>query len=95
MDKNIEKISSSMFISMHDMITIPKFKLKEIVNGQLAQGLAYYITNHMDELPAYHTVDTDPNTGQEEHRVRINIISDSELKRLKDIERHSLWEVGF
>ena len=85
MARDLERIGSSMSLSLSELISIQK-KQQGIVNRDLAQGISYYITNHMDELPCQYIVERDSNGG-EYHQVRINIISDKELFRLRDIER--------
>lgn len=86
MKKELEQISSRMVISMLDMINIPKEKLQEIINRQLVRGLTDVIINEMEILPVTYIKETEINTGGEVHKIRINIISDYELRRLHNIE---------
>jgi len=83
MKKELEQINSRMFISINDLNTISKDTLQDIVSRQLARGLADVIVNEMEILPVTYIKERDPNTGGENHRIRINIISDGELKRLQ------------
>ena len=88
MKKELEQISSRMFISMQDILHMPKEELQEIVNRQLVRGLAEVIIDEMETLPVTYIKETEVNTGGEVHKIRINIISDEELKRLHSIEEN-------
>ena len=86
MKKELEQIQSRMFISIRDIVSIPKDKLQDVINNQLVRGLSEVIINEMETLPVTYIKETDLNTGGEVHKIKINIISDEELKRLHSIE---------
>jgi len=86
MRKELERIQSRTVISMQDLDNMPKDRMQEIVNNQLVRGLTEVMINEMETLPVTYIRETDRNTGGEIHRIRINIISDAELKRLHHIE---------
>ena len=86
----IKIVYSYANISLRDIANIPKARLQEITNNQLARDLAQYIVEHIDELPVTYRKKLDVDLDSEEHRICINIISDKELKRLRDIEEDSI-----
>jgi len=87
MKKEIEKITSEMALSMSEILSIPQEKHAEIINRQLSHGIAETIINNIQDLPVKYTHRTDEMTGEEIYRLRFNIISDDELKRLRLIEK--------
>ena len=70
---------------MDDIRRMPAERKKDIIYNQLARGIADVIMKEMESLPV--TCKTDTDTGSEIHRLKINIISDKELERLKSCER--------
>jgi hypothetical protein len=87
MIQDIIQIYSSFDIPLIDRTRIPKEAKERIVKNNLARELSEYIIENTDKVPVYFTERIIPETGAEEHRLRINIISDDELRRLRDIER--------
>jgi len=84
---DIEILTSNMFISIDELIDIPAAKLKEIINKELSFKIADVLMKEIDNLPVVYSKETDSNSGGEVHRLRLNIISNEELKRLRTIER--------
>ena len=87
MKKEIEKIMSETTLTMHELFSIPKERHNEIVNRNLSHGIAETIINNIQDLPVEYMHRTDEITGNEIYRLKVNIISDDELKRLRLIEK--------
>jgi hypothetical protein len=85
----IEKIFAIIKITPEDISSIPKNELESIIKHKLARILSEYIVEHMEELPV--VLEKAPQISTffdhgEIHEIRVNLISDEELKRLKNIE---------
>jgi len=92
MKKETKKIISEVRISMDDIRRMPAERKKDIIYNQLARGIADVIMKEMGSLPVTYKYKTDTDTGDEIHRLKINIISDKELERLKLYERLCSYE---
>lgn len=66
---------------------MPKGDLERITKNQLSRGISDFIVKELDKLPATiqerHIFETDSI----EIRISLNLISDEEYRRLKEIER--------
>ena len=67
-----------------------KKHLEEIVNNGLARHLSNFIVKNIDSLPVEKTQETIPVISSTEHRIKINVISNEEIKRLSKIEHRHL-----
>lgn len=87
-NKHIERVYSTHVVSGSDKMKIPKDVLDKIVKNQLAQGIANLIVDGLDNLPISYTIEYDDitNSPAERHAIKMNLISDDELKRLKKVE---------
>lgn len=87
-DKNIDKICSTYIVSDSDKMKIPKDALDRITKNQLAQNIANFIVENLDGLPIKYEIKHDYiiNPSAEKHTIKMNLISDDELRRLKEIE---------
>lgn len=86
MNNNVERIGAMVIMPLIDIVRIPRERLTEIINEQLARELSHFIINNMELLPISYRKNIDANTGNQEHTIKINLISNEELKRLRKIE---------
>lgn len=86
MNKDYSQLFAQFILSMSDQLNMPDERKKEIIRNQLSRELAQYINNNMGELPINYNKVIDRSTGSESYTIRINLISDEELRRLRDIE---------
>lgn len=73
-------------LSLNELVNIPKEHQKDIIKRDLGREIGNYIVNNTDKIPNYTRTETIKTDGSEEHIIRINIISDEEYRRLKEIE---------
>lgn len=73
-------------VNGHELYVIPEEDLRELVTHELITKLAKYIIDNMDELPIEYKKETvnDP-FHYEKHSISVNIISDDELSRLRQL----------
>lgn len=87
--KDFETVYAAKSMTLLDITRIPNEKLEEITRRELTHILANFILENLDELPVMREEREDPERGGRETRIRVNLISDKEYKRLKEIERMS------
>ena len=92
MKKEIEKITAEMKLGMNEIFRIPQERHKEIITRELSQAVAETIINNIQDLPVEYMHRTDEMTGGEIYRLKFNIISNNELKRLRLIEKEYINE---
>ena len=84
----IVKIYSEYIVDPQMKRDISGVELEEVIFDSLAHGLAHELVKHIEEID-YKTeiITRGLYLGPaEKHQIKINIISDEELKRLKAIE---------
>lgn len=84
MNKDFETLWAERSISLMELIRIPEEVLKRIVKHDLASKIAELIVERKDELPVKFT--EGPLNDGKVIRLRVNLISDDEYRRLKNIE---------
>lgn len=87
--QEIASVYSSATINEYDIKNVPRDKLVNYTKRDLAYGLADTILKNHKTLPIQHKIEIENTTylPDRTHIIKINLISDEELKRLKEIER--------
>jgi hypothetical protein len=89
MSKDIVQLFATTVLSDMEIECIPNDDLKDIVNHQLTRTLADTIMDNIKDSPVEYKVEpliTQYEYPKRRYMIRINIISDAELSRLKRIE---------
>lgn len=91
--KDIEQICSEYVVDMCDIVKISKEDLDYMIKRNLAKELSEFIFNNIEILPINYTVKNDDKKAEYIYKVKMNVISDKELKRLRKIEHmyNDLW----
>lgn len=72
---DIMRINAKMEISLNDRITMPKEIQKNIVKDILSNEIAKKIKIHFDELPLNHKIFVFSHTGNEMHKITMDIVN--------------------
>jgi hypothetical protein len=86
MKQDIVQVNSAFRVNGYDKMRIPADVLKNRINNELSHNIADYILENMDKMPAEIETKQFIEQDSEEYILRLNIISDAEIKRLKQIE---------
>lgn len=84
--QEIASVYSSCTINQRDMATVPTHELETYKRRELAYKLIDHILKNYESLPIEHKIDIE-HLPEQTHSIKINLISNEELKRLKEIER--------
>lgn len=86
--QEIARIFSSCTVSQRDIINMQSDQLEAYRRRELAYRLSEFILKNYETLPIEHKVEFDniAHSPDQTHTIRVNIISDKELSRLKRIE---------
>jgi hypothetical protein len=87
MKQEVIQIFTSIGISREEMIRVPEEVIGRKINNELARGIAHYIMDNTEKIPMTIEKRQLIERDGEEHILRLNIISDEELRRLRQIER--------
>lgn len=89
MSNQVTQVFATTSISFFDMMEMPKDKLTYTTRENLIRGLSSHIIEHIEDLPVAYSRECEFNTysnGVERITIRVNLISDEELTRLRSIE---------
>jgi hypothetical protein len=95
MKQEIMQVCSAFRISGHEKLKVPADVLENKIYNELAHTIAHYIVENINKVPA--TIEVRPFIEQdwEEYILRANLISNEELRRLKNIEHEYSKYLGY
>lgn len=87
----VERVQAHGYVSMLEILQAEdcgrRDHLNKVVLGSIVRDMVETILENKDILPVYVKRETRPINGGEIHSIRMNLISDDELNRLKMIEQ--------
>jgi F0F1-type ATP synthase delta subunit len=86
MKEDLSKIYSSTTIKGLEKYKVPEEVIERRIKSDLANGLAHFIVDNMEKIPSETRRSYNHKNDEEEIIMEINIISDEELRRLRQIE---------
>ena len=87
MCKGVVVVSARDLIENHMKETIPKERLLSIVKEKLVYHLSKEILENLESLPIEYLISEDVCADAETHMIRVNLISNKELRRIREIEK--------
>jgi len=90
MDNKVLRVGADFSVDRTMKVRMSEEDLEHIIKRNLTQGVSRELINLIDipeQSMVHYESEFVPVFGCERYRLRLNLISDAELKRLKDIER--------